>query len=157
MSSVLSLHGVYLSLLQLPLSDRSCPWQITKKGEADAKKIIEKLRVLPNLRFLHLDHGALGGEGSKVLFRWLAYGDDDGVDEENGCLSRPPALLQLTNIRLTGARLGDVEFVALVGWLERFKKWHQMNMSISPSSSPGGIRGLELQSVRLYFHFLDLF
>jgi hypothetical protein len=128
-----------------------------KKGAADPKEIIEKLRDLPNLRFLNLDHSALGGEGSKVLFRWLAYGDDDGVDEENnGCLSRPP-LLQLTNISLTSARLGDMGFGALVGWLERLKKWHQMSMSISPSSSPDSICGLELQNVRLYFHFLDLF
>jgi hypothetical protein len=127
-------------------------------GAADIEEIIEKLRVLPNLKALNLDHNALGGEGSKALFRWLAYGDDDGIKEENnGCLSRPPGLLQLTDISLSGACLGDMGFGALVGWLERLKKWHQMNMSISPSSSPDGIRGLQLQNVRLYFHFLDLF
>ena len=93
-----------------------------------------------------------------MLFRWLAYGDDDGVDDENNsCLSQPPGLLRLTNISLTGARLSDMGFGALVGWLERLKKWHQMNMSISPSSSPDGIRGLQLQNVRPYFHFLNLF
>ena len=93
-----------------------------------------------------------------MLFRWLTYGDDDGVNEENnGYLSRPPGLPQLTNISLAGAHLGDVGFGALVEWLERLKKWHQMNISISPSSSPDGIRELELQNVRLYFHFLDLF
>lgn len=153
MSFVLSLHGVYF------ISTYKSFYQIVtaltnyKLGAADPKEIIEKLRILPNLRFLNLDHSALGGEGSKVLFQWLAYGDGDGVDEENNdCLSRPPGLLQLTNISLTSARLGDIGFGALVGWLERFKKWHQMNMS-----SPDGIRGLELQNVRLYFHFLDLF
>ena len=132
---------------------------IYKKGElaSNPKEIIQKLRVLPNLRSLNLDHGYLGSEGSKVLFQWLSYGDDDGVDEENnGDLSRPPGLLQLTDISLTGACLRDEGFGALVGWLERFKKWHQMNMSISPSSSPDGICGLELQNVRLYFHFFGL-
>ena len=128
------------------------------KEAAGPKEIIEKLRVLPNLRILNLDYSALGGEGSKVLFRWLAYGDDDDVNEENNdCLSRPPALLQLTDIGLAGARLGDMGFSALVGWLERLKTWHQMNINISPSSSPDGICGLQLQNVRLYFHFLDLF
>ena len=124
---------------------------VTITGAADPKEIIEKLRVLPNLRVLNLDHCVLGGEGSKVLFRWLAYGDDD-VDD---CVSRPQGLLQLTNINLPGARLGDMGFCALVGWLERSKTWHQMNISNSPSSSPDGIRGLQLQNVRLY-HFLDL-
>ena len=105
------------------------------------------------MRFLILDHSPLGDEGYKVLFRWLAYGDDDGFDEEkNGCLSRPPGLLQLTYISLAGARLGDVGFGALVGWLDRLKKWHHMNRS----SSPDGICRLELQNVRLHFHFLDL-
>lgn len=93
-----------------------------------------------------------------MLFRWLAYGDDDGADEENNdCLLRPPGLPQLTNINLTGAQLGDLGFGALVEWLERLQKWHQMNMSISPSSSSDSIRELQLQNVRLYFHFLDLF
>lgn len=125
---------------------------LTIKGAADSKEIIETLRVLPDVRILNLDHSALGVEGSKVLFRWLSYGDDDSVNEEsNGCLSRPPGLLLY--IGLTGARLGDVGFCALVGWLERLKSWHQMNMSISPSSSPDGIHGLQLQNVRLYFHF----
>lgn len=155
MSFVLSLHGVYFISLKCPFI-----WSflLTKKGATDPKEIIEKLRVLPNLRILNLDHSALGAEGSKVLFRWLAYGDDDGVDEESdGCPSRPPGLLQLTNISLSGARLEDVGFGALVGWLERLKNWHLMNMAISPSNSPDGIRGLELQNVCQYFHFLDWF
>ena len=85
-----------------------------------------------------------------MLFRWLAYGDDDGVNEENNsCLSRPPGLLQLTSIGLAGAGIGDMGFSALVGWLERSKKWHQMNMSISPLDSLEGLYGLQLQNVRL--------
>ena len=88
-----------------------------------------------------------------MLFQWLAYGDDDGVDD---CVSRPSDRLQLIYIGLTGARIGDMGFCALVRYLERLKTWHQMDMSISPSSSPDGIRGLQLQNVGLYFHFLDL-
>lgn len=130
------------------------------KGAKDPKEIIEKLRALPNLRYLNLNHSGLGVEELKVLFRWLSYGDgDDGDDvgeENNSCLSRPPGLLQLTNINLAGAHLGDVGFGALVGWLERLKKWHQTEMNTSSSSSPDGIRGLHLQNVCLYFHFLDL-
>jgi hypothetical protein len=160
MSFILSSNGVYFCLQLYKFFYLIVP-ALQFKGAADPEEIIEKLRVLPNLRFLILEHSALGDEGSKVLFRWLAYGDDGGVNEENnGCLSRPPGLLQLTDISLTGARLGDMGFGALVGWLERFKKWHQMNMSISPSSSPdgiGGLQSLQLQNVRLYFHFLDLF
>ena len=158
MSFVLSLHGVYF------ISTYKSFYQIVtaltnyKLGAADPKEIIEKLQSLPNLKVLNLDHSSLRGEGSKVLFRWLAYGDDDGVDEkDNGYLSRPPGLLQLTNISLAGTHLGDVGFGSLVGWLERLKNWHLMNMAISPSSSPDCIRGLELQNVRQYFHFLDWF
>ena len=122
----------------------------------DPKEIITKLRVRPNIKILNLNHSALGGEGSKVLFRWLAYGDD-GVYEENNDRLLPP-LPQLINIDLTGACLGDVGFSALVGWLECLKKKHQTNMSISPSSTHDDIRGLLLQNVRLsFFFFLDLF
>jgi len=132
-------------------------WQI--KGAAlDPKEIIKELRVRPNLKSLNLNHSALGGEGSKVLFRWLAYGDEDGVYEESNdkesCLSL--RLPQLTNISLTGVCLGNMGLSAFVGWLERLKKRQQMNMSISPSKVPDSIRGLSLQNVRLYLQFLDL-
>ena len=88
-----------------------------------------------------------------MLFRWLTYGDNDGVHED--CLSLP--FLRLTSISLSCASLGDMGFSALVKWLERLKLCNQMNMSIS-SSTPDGIVGLSLLDVRFYTcNFLDLF
>jgi hypothetical protein len=117
------------------------------------EEIITRLRVRPNLKILNLNHNSLGGEGSKILFRWLAYGDNH--EESNGCLSLP--LEHLINISLTGASLGDTGFSAFVEWLERLKKRHQMNMSISPSSTPDGIHGLLLQDVRYILIFWTCF
>lgn len=108
------------------------------------EEIIARLRVRPNLKILNLNYNSLGGEGSKVLFRWLAYGDNH--EESNDC-----PLEHLTNVSLTGASLGDTGFSAFVEWLERLKKRHQMTMRISLSSTPDGIHGLLLQDVRLYF------
>ena len=119
---------------------------------SDPKEIIKELRVRPNLRSLSLNHSGLGDELSKVLFQWLAYGDNDSdiYDDKENCLSLPLPLL--TNISLTGASIGNKGFGALVEWLERLKKRQQANISNPPSKIPDGIRELSLNSVRfLYF------
>lgn len=111
----------------------------------DPQSIIKEIRSRPNVKSLNLGHSALGDEGSKVLFRWLAYGDDDGVYEDReSCLSL--RLPHLNNLNLTACRLKNEGFSALVGWLERLKRSQQLNMCIPQSKNPDGIRVLSLQN-----------
>ena len=100
------------------------------------------------MKSLNLGHSALGDEGSQALFRWLAYGDDDGVYEDGeNCLSL--RLPHLNDLNLTACHLKNAGFIALVGWLERLKRSQQSSMCISQSKNPDGIRVLSLHNVRL--------
>ncbi|KAF8804135.1 RNI-like protein [Phlegmacium glaucopus] len=135
----MSFHASFLSE-----GTSSTEFVISTNGAVlDPKEVIKELRARPNLKSLDLNHSVLEGEESKVLFRWLAYGDKEENNDEEKCPSLP--LPQLTNISLDGVRLGNMGFSALVGWLECLKQRQQMNMSISPSKPPDGIRGLSLQ------------